>query len=582
MLGLLVPFLRVWGSTFLLALLFLYAGHWLYRISFGRRSDESPFYVMGVSFFLGLSFYLALFRLLAALFGGARAGCYAALGVLLAASLLGLRHPEARRPLEYLRRLSTSGLVLFLAYTFSTLAWWLLPVPLLNSGSHFGSIHSGRYANIGIFILRHDAIPRLNQNYGQGLLAATHLFLGVPSPLASLTAWVALALAMLTLLLYGFFRQVLATRRHARVATFVVLFCNVALSFTHVVVFDNGSPLVMMGYADTVTAVATWLVFVVWLGAWVKKDSDCSYRSLVCPGVLGFAWNVCAPQNVVMGLLLCGALAAFALVRHDLFARARSAGAGAALLLAVLAGLSQGGMFMPATWAEETGLPGIMSVADGQPGVKIRPGLEFVVSHYGKMRMSSSLDAPDYARLRSEARDKGKAEVYRSLTFRVESRAWTALRMMFFPIAGIVGLRLVLLARARPAGGLPPADLNYLNGSAALCLAAGLGAAFVFEYHGFKWELTRFLIPGVLLGLISLILFAHAVERTVSSKGPRVLLWAVLVILGTTGPVVEFLVTAHKHFVGPESEHAPLSARLETLFGNRDYLVQFIPIGSKK
>jgi hypothetical protein len=449
---------------------------------------------------------------------------------------------------------------------------------MIHYQSHLGSIHSGRYANVGVFIFEHDTIPRLNQNYGQTLLVATHLILGVKAPFASLTAWVAMALAALALLCYGFFRQVLPTCWRALVATFIVLFCNVALSFTHVLVFDNGSPIGLMGYTDTVSAVGTWLVFCLWLCAWIGNEPGLSPGSLVCPGLLGLFWCMSAPQNIVMGLLLCGGLALSVLARRQPLPGLRGVGAAVVLLLALLVGRIPGGMLMPEARVQETGLPGVMTTSSrNKTGLRTHFGLLFVVSHFGVLRFADSLDNPTYDDLLVQARAFGPDEVYRSQAFRIESLAWTACRMMFFPLVGVCGFCLALCWRERREDA-PLLNSRAFGLSAALSLAAGLGLAFLFDYNGFKWEMTRFMIPGAVLGLVALILMSHAAERALVPARWRGLFWMTLLVFCTAGPVLEFGILFHRHFLGPLAREVPVKARLEFLFFTRGYLDTMRPL----
>ena len=60
---LLLPFCAIWGLTALLMILFALAGDWLYRLSFGRPDSEEDYLRWGLSTFLGMYLYLALFRL---------------------------------------------------------------------------------------------------------------------------------------------------------------------------------------------------------------------------------------------------------------------------------------------------------------------------------------------------------------------------------------------------------------------------------------------------------------------------------------------------------------------------------------
>jgi len=73
----------------------------------------------------------------------------------------------------------------------------------------------------------------------------------------------------------------------------------------------------------------------------------------------------------------------------------------------------------------------------------------------------------------------------------------------------------------------------------SMFLLSGFMISFLISLYGRKWELTRFLIPGCIFGMISLLLgFRHLVEFT-SRKGN--ILLVLLAAFITFGPVVDYL-----------------------------------------
>src|SRR6185436_7858143 len=269
-------FLTTWALTGALATLFALAGRGLCELLGARMADESPSWTTGQAFFVGLSLHLTLFRLLAPWFGVAPA-CWTSLGV--AACLGALRW---RKPPDAKTIVRTAGVPLILGaiFTLTTLCWWQPTTDTFNPFQHIGSIHSGRYANIALYIVDQGRVPRLNQPYGQSLLTATNLVLGAAHPIAALGSWVPTCLAFLALVLHGFFRRMLDGWA-AACATFLVLFGSIPLSADHLLVLDNGSPVAMMGYADAISGAATLLLVVVWWFRW--RTAHLPARALVLP-----------------------------------------------------------------------------------------------------------------------------------------------------------------------------------------------------------------------------------------------------------------------------------------------------------
>ena len=246
----LAALLQVYLQTLGLSLLFVGTGSFIYRTWLARDAAAEPLSLScGRAFFLGLSVFLLLFVVLSRGVGSARIALWLCLavmgGVTLWQGIVSRGQAGAWRG-----RILLLVALLFLVGLFSltNATLWLSWNPQGPSQppkvwTCFGSIHSGRYANYALFIAEHDRVPFLAQNAGQSLLCAVHLLLGADCPLAGLMVWVPFSLAFLSLLLFGFFRAQQFAFGPCVAGTFLVLYCNVARSLVHVLLFDNGSPL---------------------------------------------------------------------------------------------------------------------------------------------------------------------------------------------------------------------------------------------------------------------------------------------------------------------------------------------------
>lgn len=213
-----VTLLRIYLQTLGLSLLFVGTGQFIHRTLLAARSTAPlATAVDGLAlrwargYFLGICALLPVFVVLSRVIGAAGA-LWVAVPLMCAMSLLEVA--AARRRAHSLRpvwTLSGALLALIAVYSVTNAAfwlWWGLP-PWAEPSllMHFGSIHSGRYANYAIFIAEHDRVPYLAQNGGQSMLASLHLLLGADSPLAALMAWIPFSMAFLTLLIFGVFRS---------------------------------------------------------------------------------------------------------------------------------------------------------------------------------------------------------------------------------------------------------------------------------------------------------------------------------------------------------------------------------------
>lgn len=533
----LLPLLQVWTTTALLGLLFLVAGDGLVAAAFGDEGSPARPFRSGAAFFLGLFLYLFLFRTATFAFGSAAAACYGAVGLL--ALIAGGR----------LRRVGTAAWrgaapigLLFLAFTSLAVLLRLPPEAPLKVLTSFGSLHAGRYANIALYIVDENQVPRLNQNYGQSMLAAAHGFFGSRAPLAALASWLALSGGALAWMLFGAFRSFGLSARGAAAGAFFVLFANTALSLQCVLVIDSGSPLALTGYTDVMAALATWLIVPFWLHACAAR-STLRPADLILAGLLPFVWAWTAPQNILIGL---GVLAWFGVA--DYVPRLRLAGMTAVFLAGTALGACLGGMFMPPGWATLTDLPEMMSPHQsyyaGAAASGILPDQPFAVWR------------PDGAKWWFQLFDSR----FPDETFLLETKIWLTLRIFFFPIVGLVGL--AALQWRREAADRALLSRWLLTG--AVALFAGIMATFWFLYHGFKWELTRFLLPGVITGLVAMIWFLHEASLGLSPRVRRGL-WAAVLVVGMYGPMERLAVAAYQNHAGPGGAAVPMSKRLELL-----------------
>jgi hypothetical protein len=520
---------HVWVTTFLLGVLFVAGGHAVYELVFHKEHDFPPTFRWAASYFLGMYLFLLLFRGTALVLGAAVA-CYLALAIVLGLAIRQWRTlaVEGRAVLPLL-------LGLFFLSTILTAVRYFGQSDDLNMHTSLGSLHAGRYANIGLYIVEENRVPRLTQNYGQSLLVAGQLLLGVRGPLAVLASWLALSHAMFALLLYGLFRRFRLTPTMAGLGTFFVLFCNITLSTDYVYVIDSGSPLGFTGYTDTTAALATWLVFLFWLQQWLGAD-PAPPGTLALPALLAYGWSLTGPQNIIIGAIVIGALG---LTNANAFRR--QVLLGVVVVIAAGLGSAQGGMLLPGSWATQTGLPGIMTTqGTGQTGVM--PEQAFAFQEGGRIHWWFQVHGPDFPRER----------------FYLETQLWMTLRLLFFPVAGIVVLALRLASEPEV---FDAKTRSFWTQVAIASLFPGFVACFWFIYHGYKWELTRFLLPGVVTALVGLVIVVYFVG--VNAPRGRRWLWAGLLVCGTLGPLTQLREGAVTSFL--DDDAPPITARLEKL-----------------
>ena len=528
----LLPLAGVYGCTLLLAAWFCLVGTALVPRQFADQAGGGAL-LLGRAFSVGLSAFLASFVLLAHLLGRAR---LALAIVLLAAGVVIL--VRRRSILEAGSRKSlvlslAASLALLVAFSVIPLTLWTNWVAAPDVWNHFGSIHSGRYANYALFIAQHDRVPYLAQNMAQSLLAALNLLLGVRAPLAALMSWLAVALVALTLLLFGILRAHGLSRAMSATGTFVVLSCNVALSSNHVMALDSGSPLAFIGYTDLVLAIGTFLVLLAWLERAWRENLEGSWV-LGLPALFVCTWFWYAPQNLVAS---CAAVTGAAFAARSGLPRRFAWKPLVVLVTAALVGATQLGPFLPRVLRED---PGTLMVLPGT-SVTVRPYVLYVTSPWSDFRWNVELrNGGDpfglggrYELLWSRAAPQGPTATVMATAREVLAQFAASIRVYFFPLLG-----LVLMWR------LPRPHFA----AAMITFAAGYAISFGLEVGGTKWWLARFLAPGIAVALLGGFIAGATLVARRRDRAARVAL-ALALVAGGFGPARELAWAFHANFV---------------------------------
>jgi hypothetical protein len=544
---------RLYFQTLVLSLAFAGTGGFLHDKLFGRQSADrararrpAEGLDAGSAFFVGLSAFLAALILLSHV-AGARVALWITLALMIAAAAQHwwTTRIDVRRSVWFLASL----LLLVAFYSATNLALWLERHGGMTTGTatiepgiftHFGSIHSGRYANYAILIAQSNRVPRLAQDMGQSILASAHLMLGTDSPLGGLMVWVPFSLAFLTILFYSRFRAAPYPRGPCLAATFLVMFCNVAVSLVHVLVFDNGSPLAFIGYTDMIAAVGTFIVLCRWFADELTMKEPGPSLGLLLPVLFGAAWSWYAPENLVLAAL--SFVAAAFVCRRSLPApqtRNRLGKTCAALALGLSVGATQAGPFLPAALREYTGL---WTQPLEAANFAIRPYAMFLTGHWTIAQWNvptDNLPIRMYEHAYEQARVVGIDLVYRRLAWLFEEQLWSSLRVYGSPLIGIGLLAACLRRRPVRDSARYPAERSGLILSAC---SFGFGYAIYFnvELGEMKWWLTRFLVPGSAMAFVCLGLGVLESLQPRSSAVRRAL-WVLLLGVATVGPVSELL-----------------------------------------
>lgn len=577
------------GTTLLATLAFMLCGLW-FILRFPLERPRKKAFQLASAFFIGSSLFLICFRSLSPLVGSLRGAIGISFGIMLLFAVLGIL--QAKKNLEFSPRdwkFAGWGLLVAVLFEVLILTYWLTPAwtPRDAPMECVGTLHSGRYVGLAEYIVAHDRIPILGQNYGQSLLTCISLLAGAKSPYLALNLWLSTHVCMLTLLVFGFFRMIGGSFACALSAVCVTALGGSAFSLGKITVIDSGNPWLLNGYSDSIAGLATVLVFLILYESVGKTDPKSFAWVSVVWGIFTLRWGMSAPQNIVLMLVLLSA-AFLGRVLFKVGWRLRHILVFGLVLGTLTAALrQQGGMMTPLKLQESVKIPGIFNVEQNQPSeskVAIVPYLRQVFfSSCDDFKNAESPPVESVRKLHLLLDQKWKdIDVWPSILGMCEDYAFSALRALFWPLAGTVAAFLIgfnarrRLGSARASQELGSEEsavsgetlfLRYLfplSVTNLFLFGAGAGACFLFEFNGFKWELSRFMIPGYGLGMILLVGSAGHVIDSFTSGARAINCMSAVVGLTCFGPAT-FLAYNCLRNISSGSAGFSFSKRLERL-----------------
>ena len=254
---------------------------------------------LGTAFFIGILFLIVSIRSFAFIFENAFIGVsiFVCLSVVL---IFDSRH--------YLRDIGKSYLtvkncslfsILFIVLFILILIFWLRESDLGDPFAMIGSLHSVRYVNLAQFILDNNYIPVIGQNTGQSTLAYVVLAMGAKSGYIALTTFLVSSIMFLSMIIYSLFNIYLKNKTFSIIATFIFFTANTALSTSHILIIDSGSPFFLNGYTDTLVGIFIILMLTIIYNKFSQLEKlNLSHSTLILFLLVGTFYV--APQNILL------------------------------------------------------------------------------------------------------------------------------------------------------------------------------------------------------------------------------------------------------------------------------------------
>lgn len=489
------------GIVILFAVIFCLIGQTILRKT--GIECENRCYVFASSYFIGMAVYLAVLRTLSL----ALPSYKAAFGIVLVLSGVFAAMEIYKRHLLWVRRnirMTTVLAVLWLAHVIHALLYRFTDVKNVELTPHsgIGTLEAIRYVNIARFFVEQDSIPVLNQSYGQSLLASLSILLGRDNICFALMLWLSLSAAFLCLLLYSIFRKYFSGAISALLVCLVHM-GSVSLTLAPIRVVDSDYPFISNGYTDSVVGAATFLIYTeIMIHILMKCEKMTIFHYLISVCVTLY-WAMSAPHNI---FVVCGMGCLFLiclLYKKDYRNAVRGMLLGICIIAGSLVAVFEGGMLTPSSIADQVEIEGIMAVEESRhdEGIAIVPVMNYQFSKkpgqlWGIAQSVSFVkETLDCA---VEGLHNGE---YYVVLYCLSMLWWDSIRIIFWPLLGVIGV--VLAAYHRRDNG----ETFYWAIAGVGVLFTGYPIAFLVSYNAYKWELSRFMMPFYLMGMIFLTFF---------------------------------------------------------------------------
>jgi hypothetical protein len=492
---------------FILLVMLLGTGCALLTWSFKSASDF-PFPLrIGAAYCVGLAFFVSI---IPALFAVLNRTDLALWGTLLLSLCICILFNNALR--LFFRELFQKTSLKYVLVTLLLCApiIWIYWSPeskdvggLNNAFAMVGSLHSVRYAWVSNYISECLTIPILGQNIGQSVLGFMGGEIAGRSPFVFLYLWLISTMFFLYVFFYGVIS--LYDNRSGWIfsAVLMIMFGSTALSVLYIPVMGSGSPFALNGYTDTLFSIFSVLILLFFYMEF-KKIKTHFLPPLVVVILICTANFFMAPQNICylfafIPILIWNSRPTIQGAREPIFW-------ATALLVAALIALPRGGTLTPKFMQSEIDYAGLMTAylpTDDKhdSGVGIYPGVPF---KFGKVHGSKPF-IDKLIKYKSDWRENLEPVIWY-----LEQSFYTSLRVYFFPIIGLLALWFMSKKEEdnlELASDTVRPSYKLLSVLGSYTFIVGFLLVYPIQWNGYKWELSRLMIPGITIGMLGLSLY---------------------------------------------------------------------------
>ena len=369
--------------------------------------------------------------------------------------------------------------------------------------------HSVRAGNISIYIDESGRIPRLNQNIGQSIFSAIPAIAGIKSPQISLLVWKGVVHWLLISMIYSYlticqgFKPLVAS-----LGVLISYFCGSALSLNYASVTDTGSTLALIVSADTIAGLVYFLFALICL-----RDLFSLAETVVVSFLyflIGLVLNIFGAHFLVILLPL---IVIFIVIRKRSQENHRILMAPVVMMFfgAILGSLF-GGMFLPIQLLDNVFIPGVLAFQ--------LESTRLIDLRYFFLNAYTPDLGPEMA---------GFIGVNYSPAFSVYTLIY-----IIFPLLGFCFAWFSLALDTSKSFRFAQ-QTAFIKATFIATIGGGVFLASSVRLNGYIWEMSRFISPGIFLGILLFVSGTIKIYDTRNIKVKALLVFFVLISL--VGPL---------------------------------------------
>lgn len=370
------------------------------------------------------------------------------------------------------------GILFFSLFNFAV--WRPNNLDIFNVYASFGSLHLNKYIGIYEYIRTCNVLPFINQDHSNSLLTYLLNFFNLEN-IYSFNLTLSFFQVIFVLAIYDFLSFLKVKSKI--LSTFVFMFSATSLSLSFFVINDSGFPFVSIGYSSIYLGLILSLCLI-YLGS-TESNLNKKLFKLIEIMLLLFLFII-TPHFLIL------ILASYILSRKINFYQILIL-----LSLFLLYSLFIGGMFSFEFFKEFNYIPGVQNFS-------IEKSINFVPFVPFKVYAQGDGFSQDLLALLNKA-------------------YFNKIHYGNFILENfLIGIKLLLISfwvliypYSAIFFGYFKYNLNlnkFFIKSALICIVLGFLFSFPFQINGFKWELSRFNLLGVMLGILTLIFLIDKVS----------------------------------------------------------------------